>query len=413
MGVVIFRYYMRILMLGWEFPPVMWGGLAVVCEGLTKGLFQGGDEVYFAIPNYPSDRGPYCRFIPVFGRGREVMHGSWWKSSASTYSRPAEGVSFQGPFLRPGTLQEAVFQFAELLGKRALEYPHDVIHAHDWLTYPAGFAIHAVSGKPVVVHVHTIEADRTGGNGVNQHVRNIEHDAFQRAAAVIAVSEFTKKRIVHEYGIDPNCITVVHNGFDWGRYDFSSHDRFFPNQRVVLFLGRLTLQRGPDYFLSAAEIVARHCEDAVFVIAGEGDMHDALVRRAAQSQFHDRIVFATAWGRDADRLFERADLFVMPSVSDPFGMVLLEAVAHHTPVICSKTCGASEVVPWAIRVDFWDREELANNMIALLRYPALRNEEMRLTYASLPRDQWKGAAEKCRWVYEKVIQNVKLKTQND
>jgi len=260
-----------------------------------------------------------------------------------------------------------------------------------------------VSGKPLVVHVHSTEFDRAGNN-VNQRVYDIERAGMQAADRVLAVSQFTKSICVRRYGLAPDKVDVIYNGIDPDAAQPPPGARIESGDKIVLFLGRITMQKGPEYFIAAARRVLEKVKDVKFVLAGSGDMALRMIELAASMGIGHKVLFTGFLrGRDVERVFRMADCYVMPSVSEPFGLAALEAISHDVPVILSKTSGASEVLQHVLKVDFWDIDEMANKIIAVLRHPALSGTLREHGSFELHRLTWDGAAERCQTSYGKAI----------
>jgi glycogen(starch) synthase len=284
----------------------------------------------------------------------------------------------------------------------------DVVHAHDWLTYPAGLAVAQLTGKPLVVHVHSTEFDRSGEH-VNQAVYNIERRGMHGAMQVIAVSQLTKNLCVARYGIPPSKVDVVYNGVELdlaakGIKTIASKDK------IVLFFGRITMQKGPEYFVQAAKRVLDVMEDVKFVVAGSGDLASMMIEMAAEMGIGHKVLFTGFLrGSDIKRVFSLADLYVMPSVSEPFGIAPLEAMSHDVPALISKSSGVSEVLTHALKVDFWDVEEMANKIVAVLRHPPLRKALQDNGQFEIRALTWDGAATRCGQVYDQVLRQFNAK----
>ncbi len=376
---------MKVLMLGWEFPPYKSGGLGTACHGLTKGLAQQGVDVTFVMPHIEGSM--KTEFVNLVGT-KGFMKIRKIDSCLTPYmsSESYDGVLhhmrhiriLERPGMRPiygKNLHEEVFNFTRAARKIAEEEPHDVIHAHDWMTYQAGIEAREISGKPFVAHIHATEFDRTGGNP-NMHISHLEHTGLTAADIIIANSEYTKGNIMQHYGIDPDKIKVVHFGIDpdnvkttYPRSPMSKTDK------VVLFLGRVTIQKGPDYFIEAAANVLRYKKNVRFIVAGSGDMLPKIIERAAELGIADKVTFTGFLeGDEVNKAFQMADLYVMPSVSEPYGLVALEALKNKTPIIISKQSGVSEVLNHALKVDFWDINEMTNKIVSVLNYQELFEE---------------------------------------
>ncbi len=281
-----------------------------------------------------------------------------------------------------------------------------MVHAHDWMTFPAGMAVAAAKGVPLVVHVHSTEFDRSGIH-IDQRIYDLERRGMHAAMKVIAVSYLTKNQVIHNYGVDPSKIEVVYNaiesngtGFDPEKY------KIHTDEKIVLFLGRITQQKGPEYFLAAAKKVLEVMDNVKFVMAGGGDLIRRIIEMASEMGIGHKVLFTGFLrGNDVERVFKMADLYVMPSVSEPFGIAPLEAMSHDVPVLISKQSGVSEVLSHALKVDFWDTDEMANKIIAVLKYPPLANtlrehgsfEVRQLNWTDAARTAWKSMIRPSTW----------------
>lgn len=464
---------MRILMLGWEFPPFIAGGLGVACHGLTRALDRLGHRVTFVLPRAvdrsvsshvrllsPDEvrtragmrltglagspewadppyampgfehavfRGVSASFtspypgMETWRRGRDAGEPMLGLTESDEQAADASGASIGGgggggsgglepmrPMLRVqggygGDLLGDAERYARLVVALARHESFDVIHAHDWLTYPAGIALSRVSGRPLVAHVHATEFDRSGDQ-VHQAVYDIERRGMHEADLVIAVSEYTRGICVERYGVDPSKVEVVYNGIDREDRQPAAGSRIAAGDRIVLFLGRLTMQKGPEYFLQAARRVLEKIENVKFVVAGSGDMSEQVIELAAEMGIGHKVLFTGFLrGRDVERVFRMADCYVMPSVSEPFGIAALEAIHHDVPVILSKQSGASEVLTHVLKVDFWDTEEMANKIVAVLRHPPLSQTLRQHGTFELRSLTWDGAAKRCVEVYQRAM----------
>ena len=419
-------------MLGWEFPPFISGGLGTACSGLTRGLSRMGTEILFVLPRpVPASHTSHVRLL-------------WPGSKAHSMAGPRPGgfenVRFRAlpvelaPYHRPddekgrqarsssrkdnprsheapgghytGNLLEEVERYAELVCELAQDQDFDVVHAHDWMTYPAGIAVALLRQKPLTVHVHSTEFDRSGMH-VNQQIYDIERRGMHEAAMVIAVSKLTRHVINSRYGVAPEKVQVVYNAID---ADPSPGGHLGPppgierHGRNVLFLGRMTMQKGPEYFLAAARRVLEVMGDVRFVMAGSGDRMGRTMDLAAELGLRERVIFTGFLrGAEVDRVFRTADLFVMPSVSEPFGLVALEAISHGVPVIVSNQSGVAEILDHALKVNFWDVEDMAGKIIAVLREPSLRAALRADAWQELSKLSWDESARRCLRVYEALV----------
>ncbi len=294
-------------------------------------------------------------------------------------------------------------RYAGLVAALGVHERFDVIHAHDWLAYPAGLTLRALTGKPLVCHIHATEFDRSGEH-VNRQVYDIERAGLNGADRIIAVSRLTKSIVHRRYGVPENRIDVVYNGVDQDSVQPQQGMAIERDEKIVLFLGRITMQKGPEYFIRAAKRVLEKEDKVKFVVAGSGDMAVKMIEEAAALGIGHKVLFTGFLrGRDVDRVFRMADCYVMPSVSEPFGIAPLEAMRNDVPVIVSKQSGVSEVLTHCLKVDFWDTDEMANKIVAVLRYPPLGatlTEHGRFELRGL---NWDGAAEKCVKSYARAI----------
>lgn len=397
-------------MFGWEFPPYHSGGLGTACYGLTKGLSKRGVDITFVVPTLPS--GAKSDFMNLISAGDiKRLRFKTIDSPLQGYVTPEQyskaillrNISKEQKEVYGKNLFSEVYRYAQKASLIAATEDFDIIHCHDWLTYQAGLNAKEISGKPLVVHVHATEFDRTGGLGVNQTVYNLERRGMEAADRVIAVSNFTKNKIVQHYGIDPIKIDVVHNAVSFeGRQDH--HDlEINKNKKIVLFLGRITLQKGPDYFLYTARRVLDAEPDALFVIAGTGDMSSQIVEKAAELGIGDKVLFTGfLTGEEINKAYRMADVYVMPSVSEPFGITPLEAMRNKTPVIISKQSGVSEVVKSCLKADFWDIERMANQIVGLLRYSEAKDDLSESGHMEVQNIRWDDSAGKCLAVYNNM-----------
>lgn len=394
---------MNVLMFGWEFPPIHSGGLGTACYGLTKSLAKKGINITLVLPSTKGIKQDFLKLISANVRVKKIDSLLRPYLTLSTYNSVKEGDNFGNLPIYGSTLFDEVYRYtreAVNIGKRE---KFDVIHCHDWMTYGAGIRVKEATGKPLVVHVHATEFDRTGGHGVNQYVYDCEKQGMLVADLIFAVSNFTKNKIIHHYGINPDRIIVVHNSIDMdvnGGYSHAGINKF---NKIVLFLGRITLQKGPDYFLYAAKKVLDYNPNVRFIIAGSGDMERFAIEKAAELGIADKVLFAGFLnGADVDRVYKMADLYVMPSVSEPFGLTPLEAIRNDVPVLISKQSGVSEVLNHCLKVDFWDVNEMANKILGVLNYRSLSESLKENASLELKKFSWDEPARKCIEVYKRV-----------
>ena len=420
----------RTLMLGWEFPPFISGGLGTACYGLTKAMDHLGMRVTFVLPRMKpvrfvggavmaggSDRSvepleqefPNVRFRAV--SSSLIPYGRFGSSAQSArHVIPAvETELSEEPSGSPGpygpNICEEVQRYAIRAAKIARSEQFDIIHAHDWMTFPAGIAVAAYSGKPLVVQVHSTEFDRSGEH-VNQYVYDIERQGMHAAAKVIAVSNYTRDVVVNRYAVPAEKVEVVYNGIECSDSTEAPPLQACPakKEKVVLFLGRITMQKGPEYFLYAAKRVLEKEKDVKFIMAGDGDRLYGTIELAAALGIGHRVFFTGFLrGADVDKAYRMADLYVMPSVSEPFGLAPLEALQRNVPVLISKQSGIAETLRNALKVDFWDIDEMANKMIAVLRYPPLQEMLRTNGHKEAFTFRWEDSAARVNDIYHNVL----------
>lgn len=514
---------MRVLMLGWEFPPNKSGGLGTACYGITSALVKKGTEVLFVLPQTDLTEHPVSHvkmrsasgtLVPeamkdvttetssylttdtgtntytvktgetggkVVSEGAETVtadssidelhkytsrlvvrgiHSTLQpyftaqtyeeyinslistdaiNKATSTITLPSgesvtptadvltniaetftkttkhtsektlisDGIRWNKIQLQGGygkDLMSEVYRYSLAAAQIALEEDFDVVHVHDWMTYPAGILIKKLTGKPLVAHIHALEHDRSG-DSVNPVVSHIEWAGMTAADRVVAVSHYTKNEVMQQYKIPGEKISVVHNALNRGDYKNSFSKTLPPHkEKRVLFMSRITFQKGPDYFIEAARLVHEKMPDVHFVMAGSGDMYLRMVRRVSQLRLGTVFHFpGFQTGANVERMYASCDLYVMPSVSEPFGIAPLEAMICDMPVIISRQSGVSEVVQNALKVDFWDIQELANKICAVLAYPKLAEVMVKNSREDLGRIRWSNAAIHLNDIYREVI----------
>ena len=427
---------MRVLMFGWEFPPHISGGLGTASYGLTKGMATLDDlEVIFVVPRawgdedqsivrligankvpvsykqiyYKGTRSPIEKIEVSSKIVPYVDPEDFWKLVSSEVSghqlfiqTDSKGmVDFSGRYDR--NLLDEIYKYSIVASVIGEENDFDIIHAHDWLTYPAGIAAMEVSGKPLVIHVHATDFDRSGGNA-NPDVYRIEKSGMDAASKIITVSNLTREVVINKYNIHPDKVETVYNAVE----PVSISDDIIVNkgfdEKVITFLGRITLQKGPEYFIEAAYKVLKVMNNVRFVMAGSGDMMDRMKRRAASLRITDRFHFTGFLrGRDVFTMLALSDVYIMPSVSEPFGISPLEAMQSNVPVIISKQSGVAEILTHAVKTDFWDIDAMADAIYGILNYPALASMFIRNGKEEVIRLKWDNSARHVKDIYERVI----------
>jgi glycogen synthase len=445
---------MKVLMFGWEFPPHISGGLGTACHGLTHSLYDEGVKVLFVVPrlfgdeknknvtlinassvNLPieknTSRSISTQIIEssIVQEGREfttievssalqpyqlsqhyhessILNWNYTlpKSEKSVSEKTEETETktthtFSGGY-GPDLLKE-VDQYAEVAIQVAQQNSFDVIHAHDWSTFPAGIAAKQISGKPLVVHIHATEFDRAGEN-VNKRVFNIEYAGLQQADRIIAVSQWTRDILVKRYNVAAEKVEVVHNGIV-PKTKAGIPVKNLLGSHIVTFIGRVTYQKGPLYFVDAAKRVLKEFPEVRFVVAGSGDLLPQMIERVAQLKMSAHFHFTGFLKKDdIDKLWSLSNVYVMPSVSEPFGITPLEAIQNGVPVIVSRQSGVAEVMPHAIKIDFWNTHSLAGAICSVLRYGSLATALTQNGREEVKQMTWGKAARKINKLYHEV-----------
>ncbi|MDR1337126.1 MAG: glycosyltransferase [Tannerella sp.] len=418
---------MKALMYGWEFPPHILGGLGTASFGLIRGLsLQPDMDITFVMPKPHGDedlsflriigmcytpvvrhevdsgfvaaRLPKCMTPEQYFELRDHIYADF----SYRHVNELGCIEFSGRY--PDNLPEEINNYSIVAGVIARTESYDIIHAHDWLTYPAGIHTKTVSGKPLVIHVHATDYDRSRGN-VNPDVYRIEKNGMDYADHIITVSNLTRRTVIEKYHQNPSKVTTVHNAVEpLSRDILSIPDRRGVGDRIVTFLGRITMQKGPEYFVEAAARVLQKANGVRFVMAGNGDMTDRMIRLVAQRNIADRFHFTGFMkGKQVYEILKASDVYVMPSVSEPFGISPLEAMQCGVPSIISKQSGCAEILNYAVKVDYWDIEALADAIYGLITYPAyhrfLKEEGLREVNSI----KWEYAGQQLRGIYDRVL----------
>ncbi|MDE5979987.1 MAG: glycosyltransferase family 4 protein [Muribaculaceae bacterium] len=417
---------MKALMFGWEFPPHILGGLGTASYGLTKGMWECGDmDITFVIPKPFGDEERH--FANIIGASQTPIA---WRDVSREYVESRIGkvmdpdlyfrlrdridadfndmrtndhgcIEFSGRY--PDNLLEEINNYSIVAGVIARTVPCDVIHSHDWLTYPAGIHAKQVTGKPLVIHVHATDYDRSRGN-VNPTVFAIERDGMNQADHIITVSNLTRQTVIDKYGIDPAKVTTVHNAVTPLSEEYLNVQVEKPKDKIVTFLGRITMQKGPEYFVETAAKVLKNNHNVRFVMAGSGDMMDKMINLAAERGIADRFHFpGFQKGKQVYEMLKASDVYVMPSVSEPFGISPLEAMQMGVPSIISKQSGCAEILNNVIKTDYWDVDAMADAIYSIVTYPAMHRQLSEDGLAEVNQITWDKAGRKVIDIYNKVL----------
>lgn len=412
-------------MFGWEFPPHILGGLGTASYGLTRGMSEQADmQITFVIPKPHGDEDQ--SFLKIIGacnvpivwkennwdyvneRLKGMMHPDEYFNLRNgirydfnrIYTNDLGCVDFSGRY--PDNLIEEIGNYEAVASVLAHQLDFDIIHSHDWLTYPAGVFAKHISGKPLVIHVHATDFDRSRGQ-VNPTVYNIEKRGMDEANHIITVSELTRKIVIEKYFQDPGKVTTVHNAVEPLK-DADSFVKTPRKDKVVTFLGRITMQKGPEYFVEAASKVLQKTKNVRFVMAGSGDMMNAMIDLTAKRGIADRFHFTGFLkGRQVHEMLAESDVYIMPSVSEPFGISPLEAMQVGTPTIISKQSGCAEILNHAIKTDYWDIDAMADAIYSIVENPAMYKSLRELGRDEVNNIKWYDAGMKVRNIYNSVV----------
>lgn len=417
---------MRALMFGWEFPPHILGGLGTASYGLTRGMsLQPDMDITFVIPRPWGDEDQ--SFLKIIGAcntpvvWRDV-HWDYVNERLSKYMDPQEYynlrdhiyadfrhiatndlgcIEFSGRY--PDNLLEEINNYSIVAGVIARTHEYDIIHSHDWLTYPAGLHAKNVLGKPLVIHVHATDFDRSRGN-VNPQVYQMEKNGMDFADHIICVSDLTRRTVIEKYYQDPAKVTTVHNAVEPLSAEILAINPDKGKDKVVTFLGRITMQKGPEYFVEAAARVLEKAKHIRFVMAGSGDMMERMIYLVAKKGIADKFHFTGFLkGKQVYEMLKRSDVYVMPSVSEPFGISPLEAMQCSIPTIISKQSGCAEILDKAVKVDYWDVEGMADAIYSICTYDAMSDFLSTEGKTEVDNIKWEYAGDKVRAIYDSLL----------
>lgn len=420
---------LKVLMLGWEFPPILTGGLGTACYGLVKALSRYAD-VQLIIPqadshqklenvsikglNFYGIKGEQPVDVPEvpleeFSRVKRVVAGFdnpypvgiGFAEEARALTAP-EAIRALYSTGEPygSNIMQKVATYAEVVSQMAMEMDFDVVHAHDWITYPAAVKIKELTGKPLVVHVHSLETDRVGdkAKGDWNRVFEVEKIGMTKADRVIPVSRYTQECAMEHYGIPEEKFYPVHNAID------PVPTIRLPNQsgeKLVLFLGRVTFQKGPEFMVETAWKLLQVFPNVMFFVAGVGDLLEELKQKVLERRIDHKFVFAGFLSKtNVRKILAQADVYFMPSVSEPFGLSALEAAQFDVPCVISSQSGVSEVLPNALKADYWDTEKFANYIYGLLNYDGIREDVVSKTKKDIANLSWDDSAQDVMEVYQ-------------
>lgn len=405
-------------MYGWEFPPNFTGGLGIACYGIVHGLLANQIEIALVLPKHPSQPAYNTHYVSADNALEflSIDHSSFSVTDINSLLRPYVDIKCYQEELAVtlattsnkshhygDSLLAEVKRYGIIAGKQANYTNHDIIHAHDWLTILAGIEARKISGKPLIFQAHALETDRSG-EYLNQDIYEIERYGMQQADHIIAVSQYTKNSIITRYGIPKNKISISYNGLFRHPYPKENKTTELKNPlKTVLFLGRITYQKGVFYFIEAARKILENRQDIQFVIAGEGDLLHSAIEHVASLGLGTQIHFTHFLDRAAvSKIYHLSDIYVMPSISEPFGIACLEALEHHVPVIISKQSGVAEVLDSIITVDFWDTNILAQKITLLIDQPQLKKNLLKNIDQKLDQLTWNRLTKKIVKIYQQI-----------
>lgn len=424
-------------MFGWEFPPNISGGLGTACHGIVRGLQTCGDvHVTFVVPkafgdedsantqiisaenialnaeSFSSCKSGDVSFLKVTSKltpyltpeiycQRHQITGE--QGNISGINSEHKTIHFSGKY-GPDLFDE-ISNYAIVARTIASHNDFNLIHAHDWLTFPAAVAAKQISGKPLIVHIHSTDFDRSGGS-VNPAIYTIEKQGMDAADQVITVSNRIKNRLIVEYNISPSKITTVYNAIEPETQDTNGLDKRKSKRKTVTFLGRITIQKGPEYFVEVARMILLRMKHVRFVMAGSGELKEKIIDLCARYGISDKFHFpGFLKGKEVSQMLQQSDLFIMPSVSEPFGIVPLEAMQANVPIIISLQSGVSEVIQNAVKTDFWDVQAMADAVHGILTHKKLAKTMTDKGKQEVSKLNWESSARQIRQVYLNTLSN--------
>lgn len=389
-------------MLGWELPPHNSGGLGVACYHMAKAIAHAGVDIDFVVP--------YSAHHP---------NTEWMNVLAATAIKPGKRKATELAYtMSYGDIKNVQKNYIGFVERYLEDESPDAIHVHDWLTMQAGVRAKELCGAPLIVHVHATEFDRSGSEAGNPLIHEIEYNGLLMADRILAVSNITKQIIISRYGIPADKIEVVHNALDPSElphYDYDGRTyRYLESLRdegytVVTTLTRFTVQKGLTQLMKAAARACERYDRLVFLFAGDGEQRDELIQQAADYGISDKVFFTGfVRGKQWRDAYCVSDIFVMSSVSEPFGLTALEAAHHDNALIISKQSGVGEVLRGIMRYDFWDTDRLADQMIGIATSPALASSLRLAARSEYLKISWRDVAQKCIASYTKLIEGARV-----
>lgn len=401
-------------MLGWELPPHNSGGLGVACLNMARALSNDGVDIDFVVPY--TAKHPKINFMKVLSATRIdpiYRYGSGAYESLKIFEKNIADPSNQNSFVSIRDIQK---EYCDYVEKYLLENNPDVVHAHDWLTYEAGILAKKEFGLPLIAHVHATEFDRSGMHSGNPLIHEIEYEGLMLADKIIAVSEITKRTIHEKYKIPLSKIDIVYNSLDEDyhreKYNFDQNIYQYleslkaSGYTIVSTVGRFTIQKGLPYLMEAAALAISKNPKMIFIFAGDGEERNELISLAASLGIAKNVIFTGfVRGRKLRDIYSISDIFVMSSVSEPFGLTALEAAHHQDALVLTKQSGVSEVIWSALTYDYWDKNKLADEILSIANNPALKRalqENIKTEYTKI---SWDQVAKKCLKIYNKTIKH--------
>ncbi|MCL5112997.1 MAG: glycosyltransferase family 4 protein [Patescibacteria group bacterium] len=400
---------MKVMMLGWELPPYNSGGLGMASYQLCRFLAKNGVDIEFVLPYKAEHKIDFMKITPASPEGVVSVERLGVAYDTLKYVYPEESKEeYYDLFSQVKMYEEATLRLA-------LTKNFDILHAHDWLTFRAALRIKEIKNCPIILHVHSVESDRAGHKIGNPLIFDIEELALNLADRVIAVSEHTKQSIIQNYNVPADKIEVVHNSINVEELielDPNNVYRYLEyikqkGYKVITNIGRLTLQKGLTNLIRALSKVKQYYPKVLLLIVGSGDQYYELIELSASLGVAQNVLFTDFQrGKNWRDALAIGNLFVLPSVSEPFGLTPLESIAYKTPALISKQSGVSEVLKNVLKVDFWDIDEMTNQIVGVLENQALENELQKNSYKEVEEMSWEHSSNKIEEIYRNHLQGV-------